>query len=1359
MEYIELGNLIKTEREKRGWGQADLASALKRGQQAISRWENGKSRPKRDDLLKLADLFSGDVEEWHLIAGYQIERPDSALVPFLPLDSLTAENFELFCRDLIQNLNPGADVQRYGSQGDDQEGIDIYAKHTDGKVLDYQCKRHKQFGPTDVSNAISATDFVASRHHLLLSRRATSRAKKTILMNKNWSLWDLEGISSKIRYLDSDRAVRIVETYFPGWRKKFLGLEEPSPWLTPQEFYQLLANKTKLFSHGWSFVGRQKEIKLLEEFVEQKELQAIVVSGRGGIGKSRMLKFWADEISKVAVVRFVSSGTEVKPGNLELLPTGPSFLVIDDVHERPDLVTILNGIARLRPEMKLVLSTRPYGLARLNDDLTRVGVSFDRDRQINLTDLSVEDSRVLAEEILSDVGGDIKFAKRIAEITKDCPLATVIGSRLVGKGQIKPELLNNVEAFREELLLSFRNVIAGEIGGSDSENIRDLLDYLSLVQPFNPSDPTFIKSTEETLKTPFDKTMRDIGNLEDAGVLLRRGNKLRIVPDLLADYIRSKASYNEKNNMSTGFAERVFKVAENDLATNLLVNISQLDWRLSIDGIRSSLLNEVWSSLKEQFRAAKIFERSLILKAIEKVAYYQPGHALDFIHLALDEPTNEIEEEQPAFLFTEPSYDMVIKEVAPILRYVAYNQDHIIESLELLKDLAKRDHRPTNSHPDHPLRILQELASIEPGKPIAYIDAVANHVITWLASETTSDFSPFDVLDELLKTEGHQSESKGLTLTLKPFRVKPEAVAELRQRVLNVAFEALHNSSIEISSRAIKTIAAGLHYPFGFSIKNISQDELAVWDKEFLVTLSRLKDVVRDPKIDPFISIEVRSAVSWHSNYSNSGTKEVAQKILLSIPKTIPHEVTRALVDSWGWSFERKDGKVGRDEAELIRWRDDLAKEVTTQYKDNFDGLIKMLEERIDSMNIAKISRSPDAGPFLGSLMDSSIDFAEYLGNYLLSNSKSPLAIWFNVVIMVMNKSKPNIATSFIQRAVNENVDVLIRCVAGALGWGLRGVTITNEEIEIIKILAVSKDPWIRQSIVNAVKRFSPENKSIALEILLSIDLTDSQKVAEEVTGEFESEYSTFKIADLSEDQLQTLLNQLVKCPSIDGYEICLFLSHVSLSNPELTLKTLQGRVEYKESNPKLKEYEPLPHSMENNIQLRFQETANYEEVLRNVRDWSTVDTGNWIRPYFGLILFKLVSSSYDDVTLKVLGEWVDSTDEKQLEAVADLLTEANTSFIWENQQYIINILEQAQKHGIACYKRVCSSMHTLAVHGGRSGTVGEPFPEDIIQRDRSYELMTKLPPGSPAQRFFKLLYEEALSEIKRHTKEDFDFE
>lgn len=1350
MNLQALGELIKSEREKRGWEQSTLASMIGVGQQAVSKWEKGGSKPRRDDLLKLVDLFSADPEVWLSHADYEFEAPDMSLVHFLPLNNLSPEKFELFCRDLVQCLNPNAEVDRYGLPGDDQSGIDLFAKE-ENKILDYQCKRHKQFGPADVKAVIKETTFKAQHHHLLLSRPATKTAKDEVIGLKNWSLWDRDIISAKVRALPKDDAIRIVDTYFQGARKRFLGIENPSPWLTSEEFYRQFINRKTLFSHGWDFYGRRQELDTLVSFQKKPE-QALIVSGIGGVGKSRLIKAWSDQEEKSETIRFLSPHVDVHPQDYESLPEGKFYIVIDDAHDRTDLVSVLSGIFRFRPEARLILTTRPYGIAKLRDDLIQAGVSHNQEDSIVLKEMEVDDVQRLAEQVLNEVSGNTQYAKKIAQITRDCPLATVVGSQLVGQGKIRPELLNNEEEFRSQLLKSFRDIVAGKVGGTEPEAVKDLLDLVSMLQPVDPTDPIFQKAAHEILERRSDKIIRDIRALEEAGVLLRRGSRLRIAPDLLGDYIRAEAAYDEKARTSTGYADLVFNAVQDRLATNLLVNISQLDWRLTEGGAQASLLDEVWKNLKSQFKNAKIFERAAILTALEKVAYYQPKEILEFVQLALDEPTDKTEKEHIELAFRKPDYRYVVEKIPSLLRYIAYHEEYLIEAVDLLKVLAEEDKRATNPHPSHPLRVLQDLARIEPGKPLVFSEIIADHALKWLESDSKGSFSPFDVLDVFLETEGHQSETKGFTVSFIPFKVRAEAVAGIRKKVIDAAFKTIQTRSLKDALRALKTVDTSLSFPSGIFGQSISQKDLDAWEPGILETLQRLKELVADQKLDPLIATETRSGVSWHQNHSKTKTKQAAEEVIQAIPTTLDYEVTRALVDGWGWTFERADRDYRSEESKLAKWRKQVASDLISKFGNDFKGLVSFLEARLKSINEADYERHVESGFFLDTLFKLSRPLTTYMGESLLSNPESPLAPWFGTVVDAVARANYPDAIKLAQRGVDSGNLKLIRCVAGSLGRGFYNLPVLDTEIPLIRQLIKNQDHWVRRSIIWVFKRFKPETRAAALDMLLEMDISDSTEIADEVIGQFEEKHGIFQIKELSEQQLQLLLEKLTVTPSIEDYHIGLFLKELSVQQPQTTLKFLKARVEYKETHPKVEDYRPLPYSWRRDEAPRFSETPHYEQMLREVRDWAAEPTGDWVRFHFGSELFKLISAGFDAVTLKVLKEWLLSSDKNQVKVASSFLSEAGKNFVWSNEEFVSDLLEEANRLGSAYYERISGSLYLSVVQGGRNGAAGEPFPEDIRQRDISLQRMEKLPAGSPVYKFYKMLHEAAKKEIQRHT-------
>ena len=67
-------------------------------------------------------------------------------------------------------------------------------------------------------------------------------------------------------------------------------------------------------------------------------------------------------------------------------------------------------------------------------------------------------------------------------------------------------------------------------------------------------------------------------------------------------------------------------------------------------------------------------------------------------------------------------------------------------------------------------------------------------------------------------------------------------------------------------------------------------------------------------------------------------------------------------------------------------------------------------------------------------------------------------------------------------------------------------------------------------------------------------------------------------------------------------------------------------------------------------------------------------------------------------------------------------------------------------------YRAVGDVLHTALILGGRTGTPGEPFREDVEQRDGARKVADSLPVGSPGERFYRNL--QRVAEGKMRTEE-----
>ena len=77
---MRVGKIIKQERTKRGWSQADLGRMLHMGKASISRWESGEREPGREALSRIAAVMELSVEAFFDPRQQSLFRPESLAV-------------------------------------------------------------------------------------------------------------------------------------------------------------------------------------------------------------------------------------------------------------------------------------------------------------------------------------------------------------------------------------------------------------------------------------------------------------------------------------------------------------------------------------------------------------------------------------------------------------------------------------------------------------------------------------------------------------------------------------------------------------------------------------------------------------------------------------------------------------------------------------------------------------------------------------------------------------------------------------------------------------------------------------------------------------------------------------------------------------------------------------------------------------------------------------------------------------------------------------------------------------------------------------------------------------------------------
>lgn len=1352
-----LGTQIREARERRHWEQAELvlrlqAVAVRTSQQAVSRWERDQTRPAkaaRTALVELLDIRPLDSIKTTLQPSPEQSVPTTRpLLTSLRFEDLTPDGFEEFSADLATYLFPDADVHRAGTSGHKQDGIDVVVDHKTGPPTGIQCKREKRFGPQKVRNAVDALTMDVRKGILFLSRPASPEARREIKKNTNWDIWDSNDLSRKVRLLSRDQALRLIDSYFPGMRAPFLGIPSPGPWQDRGEYFAPISGDS-IYSHRWPLFGRTSIVENLEQSLAESAHRLTVLVGRGGLGKTRILRSLAEtvELADSISTVFLIQGSPVSAQDFEHLPTAPLIVVIDDAHERADLISVIGGIFRNRPGAQVLLSMRPYGWSSLATSVRALGIHPTKIDRIDLGDLAYEAAAELAKDVLpSEAAG---LAPYLAKIGTDCPLLIVVGGGLVREGRIDAQRLIADPELGIEILKAFGNAVSSSPNGETYPARREILKAVSIMQPFRMGADGFREAISRLTGLAYDQISAELTALEDRGVLLRRGNALRVVPDLLGDTLLAQAMFDKNSSISTGYAERVHEIVSGEVFDNALTNATRVDWCANREhGHSSQAIDPLWKSLEQDFRKGGVGRRADILRRLREIANFQPARCIELARWAFENPTTEGDDSQ--FWGLPPSYESVHREIAPMLQIAAYDLGFLTDAADLLWSLGRLDPRPLNQNPEQPIRILASICEFQSFKPTAISSQLISCAERWLGQpglERTT-YSPFDAIKSVLATEGESYQSDGLRVTIVPFAINAEVVQPLRSEALHLAFGQLTNSDTRQSVRAVSFIEEGLRYPRGGFGRTAGTDESSRWTPLILKLLADLRDLVSRTVLDPVTLVAIRFACDWHLKYSSTGTKQAAQELIQSIPDSVEYRLALSLHDGWNHLGRNLDNYEASQE-DQIRGFQQIVKSLA---RFPTDRVVALLSERLEADRRGFTERTGHPFPFFKVLFEGNSNLAAQVCEAALLHSAGVLHEALADAISELIRSDISVATQLARDLRAKNDEKIDRQLAHALTSGRdQRVAEFDGEEAILGQLARSSDLSTRLVLARGMRWLAQANRKLAGAILAQIDFSDSSNIAEEVMVAFTRQHGFLLWNDLDELAQSTFISRLAATPSIDDYQLMMFLSDRSMDNPVEVFELLTERIISSESRDR--HYKPLPFHWHQ--PLAFRQSDQFGLILRKVRDWIAEGAQSWQRRRYGAELFSAIAGNFDGEVQDVLEEGVASGTADAVRAVAAILTEAPRDLVWNEREFVTRILRTADSMDREFARQIGGGLESAVIFGLRSGTPGQPYREDLEQRDRSLKIALELPPGSIERKFYEALHESGDRSVQREVADE----
>ena len=297
-------------------------------------------------------------------------------------------------------------------------------------------------------------------------------------------------------------------------------------------------------------------------------------------------------------------------------------------------------------------------------------------------------------------------------------------------------------------------------------------------------------------------------------------------------------------------------------------------------------------------------------------------------------------------------------------------------------------------------------------------------------------------------------------------------------------------------------------------------------------------------------------------------------------------------------------------------------------------------------------------------------------------------------------------------------------------------------------------DRSVKLQAIKALGRFPDAKRDKAIQLALSIDIEEDEKLADTLCNIFNSVYG-IPPEELNDGDLKTILFKLTRIRKLDDhlYPLYEFLGYCSSRIPEAVVDFLLERLNIAEKGEKSSggKFQPLPYLGFHQGLKDISSSPNYKDILRRVRDRALNPTVIDYLPE----LFAELSGGFSSVCLEVLDEWTESDDVKKIRSVGLLVKNAHPGFIFSHSEFVSRLIEKSYEVGEDCYFIVTSNLSSPAILEGGTRIAGQPMPQDVKLRDQAKDFLQKFPVGSPTQRFYLSLSEHAELSIRNSLARD----
>lgn len=660
--------------------------------------------------------------------------------------------------------------------------------------------------------------------------------------------------------------------------------------------------------------------------------------------------------------------------------------------------------------------------------------------------------------------------------------------------------------------------------------------------------------------------------------------------------------------------------------------------------------------------------------------------------------------------------------------------------------LARDDERPTNPHPDHPLRVLGDLGGFDYGA--THHGALLDLVEAELGKPGVEEHpnSPLLVVDTLLSREGSRSRAEGLTWTMTPYFVDPAYAVRLRDRIRVLLVEqALHGHPREASAAA-KMFDDALRLPFGLFGVRVPSQVREAWKPDQEATLDAMEEVA-EQSTDTAVRVEIRQALGWHAEHGPwSDLNERAAELIAKLSGD-DDEILAAIAMPWGVFDEHQ--RIARDKG--------VAEKLLGRCRTGGE-LADYLEEILDQIISRRIADSPETGNVVRYVFESSLQHADEVWDWAVAHPNSKMVMAGSLALSELRRAGRDVDERLSDAAGSEEARLRLMAASYLCG-GAWFESPTQTEFELLGAMSDDPDPLVRQTISTTVLRLRSQHPHMAVSIALRARIEpDDGRAADYLF----STISDYGVSKLGAEDAERMADQLVSVsdPEYFAHKLLGDLGHV---DPHRVIDIWTRRLR-READEGPQRYRPVPFH-DYGTEMLGSTTGEQRTELHATLLGALDGLDAWGRRQLGQIYWRLAvpglpDDDYEDF-IAGRAEQIDAAltavdrhladNPGSMQAVRDVLFELPWQVLLARPAWVDALLtdhDDAEEH-------LSSGLRAAAVGGMHGRTVGQDCPRWVAAAASAQGAGEQLAGGSPGTVFYADLAGYAQCQIENDRRED----